>query len=169
MKRLLNALLLIVALACNPGIYAQEASDTLETEFVFEIRAELDPAMVLGDSSDGERQAIPITGGSFEGPAIRGEILPGGADYQLVRPDGVRQIEAVYMIKTDDGALINVVNEGIIVAPETAGAAPYIMTTPRFRAPTGKYDWLNKSVFLSRIVGGSDDPPAVFIRVYRVK
>ena len=43
------------------------------------------------------------------------------------------------------------------------------MTTPKFRAPVGKYSWLNKSVFLSRIVGGRDDPPAVFINVYRVK
>jgi len=166
MKALLNLILFIVSLTGIQSVFAQ---DVLETEFVFELRVLLEPAIVLGETRDGVRQAIPIIGGSFEGPAIRGEILSGGADYQLERPDGVRELEAVYMIKTDDGALINVVNEGIIVTPESSGDAPYIMTTPRFWAPLGKYDWLNKSVFLSRIVGGSDDPPAVFIRVYRVK
>ena len=140
-----------------------------EAEFVFEIHAELAPTMVLGESSDGMRQAIPITGGSFSGPQANGEILPGGADYQLVRPDGVRELHAVYMIRTDDGVLINVVNDGIIVAPEINDGVNYVMTTPTFQAPVGKYDWLNKSVFLSRISGGAENPRAVYIRVYRVR
>lgn len=148
---------------------AQDADDILTAEFAFEIRAELAPAITLGKTSDGERLSIPITGGTFAGPAIRGEILPGGADYQLVRPDGVRELRAVYMIRTDDGALINVINEGIIVAPELNNGESYIMTTPQFRAPVGKYDWLNRNVFLSRITGGLQDPPTVIIRVYRVQ
>ena len=82
------------------------AQEPLETEFVFQIRADLEPAVVVGDSSDGHRQSIPIIGGTFEGPMIKGDIVPGGADYQLMRPDGVREIEAVYMIRTNDGELI---------------------------------------------------------------
>ena len=162
----MKPLLYLCLLLLTPMTYSQ---DIPEAEFVFQIRAELEPAVVLGNSSDGQRQATPITGGVFEGPEIKGEILPGGADYQLLRPDGVREIKAIYMIRTDDGELINVTNAGIIVAPEDEEGEPYIMTTPSFRAPVGKYDWLNKSIFLSRIVGGRDEPPAVFINVYRVK
>jgi hypothetical protein len=156
-------LLLLIA----GGVTAQV--DPPLATFVFEIRADLAPTQTLGETSDGLRQAIPITGGTFAGPDIKGDILPGGADYQLVRPDGVRELQAVYMIRTDDGALINVINEGIIVDPDNNGGESYVMTTPHFRAPLGKYDWLNKSLFLSKITGGSDNPRAVFISVYRVK
>lgn len=165
MNRLVRGVVLGLWLAAGTSALAQAP----ETEFVFEIRADLAPTVTVGETSDGMRQAIPITGGTFAGPDIRGEILPGGADYQLVRPDGVRELRAVYMIRTDDGALINVVNEGIIVEPAGDGGDAYVMTTPRFRAPVGKYDWLNKAVFLSRITGGSDEPRAVYISVYRVK
>jgi len=167
MKRLITPVLMLLA-ANVVSVQAQEVPPP-QTEFVFQIRAELAPTVVVGESSDGYRQAIPITGGVFEGPQVRGEILAGGADYQLQRPDGVRELQAVYMIRTSDGVLINVVNEGIIVDPELNNGEAYVMTTPHFRAPVGKYDWLNKAVFLSKIVGGSDDPRAVHINVYRVK
>jgi len=166
MTRLLILNFLLAAMCIQPAL-GQDANSP-STEFVFEIRADLEPAVVLGDSSDGQRQAIPIIGGVFAGPNIKGEVLAGGADYQLTRPDGVRELTAIYMIRTDDGALINVINEGIVVAPEAPDGEAYVVTTPKFRAPVGKYDWLNKSIFVSRIVGSRDDPPAVFIRVYRV-
>jgi hypothetical protein len=158
-----------VLLGFSTILPAQGGNPVPTTEFVFEIRAELAPTEVLGDTKDGMRQVIPITGGTVTGPGFTAEIVPGGADYQLVRPDGVRELEAVYMIRTDDGALINVVNDGIIVDPQVNNGEAYIMTTPRFTAPLGKYDWLNKTVFVSRITGGSDSPRAVHISVYRVR
>lgn len=165
----IHAATLAVLLAFTHTLGAQDDSAVPTAEFVFEIRAELAPTQVLGESKDGMRQAIPITGGSVIGPGFNAAIVPGGADYQLVRPDGVRELQAVYMIRTDDGALINVVNEGIIVDPDVNGGEGYVMTTPRFQAPVGKYDWLNKAIFLSRITGGSDAPRAVHISVYRVR
>ena len=168
MKKSKFLLILLSTVCFTANLQAQNIDDVLQTEFVFEIRAELDDTEINGETKDGVRQAIPITGGTFEGPNIRGDILPGGADYQLIRADGVMELKAVYMIRTDDGALINVINEGIIVESETGGEA-YVRTSPKFWAPTGKYDWLNKSIFLSRISGGSDEPRAVHIRVYRVK
>jgi hypothetical protein len=168
MKTLIAMFIAILAFITT-AVLAQDAPDTLQAEFVFEVRAELSPAIVNGETSDGRRLAIPITGGDFTGEDIRGEVLAGGADYQLVRADGVTEVHAVYMIRTDDGALINVVNDGIIVPPAAAGGAPYIRTTPRFTAPVGKYDWLNKNVFLSNLVVKPERPGMVFVQIYRVR
>jgi hypothetical protein len=167
--KIVNTVLGVCLLLLVTTVFAQEVPGTLQAEFVFEVRAELSPAIVNGETSDGRRLAIPITGGDFTGENIRGEVLAGGADYQLVRPDGVTEVQAVYMIRTDDGALINVVNEGIIVPPVNAGGAPYIRTTPKFTAPIGKYDWLNKNVFLSNLVVKPERPGMVFVQIYRVR
>ena len=169
MMKLLNHCLVISLALAAPAVTAQDTPDTLQAEFVFEVRAELSPAIVNGETSDGRRLAIPITGGDFTGENIRGDVLAGGADYQLVRPDGVTEVHAVYMIRTDDGALINVVNDGIIVPPASQGGAPYIRTTPKFTAPVGKYDWLNKNVFLSNLVVKPERPGMVFVQIYRVR
>ena len=139
--------------------------EAIRTEFVFEIKAGIGEVIPLGETKDGKRQAIPITGGSFSGTGIKGEVIPGGADYQLVRPDGILEVNAIYMIKTDDGAVINVDNRGII---DTTGGKPYIRTAPKFTAPVGPYDWLNKRLFISSIHVDPDQPGYVFIRVYKV-
>ena len=165
MKAHLKYLLLYL---CMPlSVNAQDAEDRLQAVFAFEVRAELSAPEVIGQSSDGVRQAIPITGGDFSGPGIQGVVLPGGADYQTTRADGVTEVHAVYMIRTNDGALINVVNDGIIVPGEN-GSAPYIRTSPRFKAPLGKYEWLNKTVFLTNLVVKPERPGMVFVRVYKV-
>jgi hypothetical protein len=98
--------------------------------------------------------------------------MPGGADWQLVRPDGVLEVNALYSIRTDDGVTIVVDNRGIIVPAQPAGegrpaAPPYVRTNPRFHAPQGKYDWLNKTMFVGGIAGSSAGG-AVIIRVFRV-
>jgi uncharacterized protein DUF3237 len=142
------------------------------TELAVELYVTLSPAVTVGESDGGTRQFIPITGGRFSGDGIRGEVMAGGADWQLRRPDGVTEVNALYSIRTDDGAVIVVDNRGIIVppAPPAAGAAPgrvYISTSPTFHAPQGKYDWLNKTRFVGTITpapGGG----AVIIRAFRV-
>src|SRR5690349_22324737 len=78
------------------------------------LRAEITLAapQELGDTPAGRRRIIPITGGRFEGERLRGRVLPGGADWQIVRPDGVADLDARYTLETSDGALIYVRNHG---------------------------------------------------------
>jgi hypothetical protein len=95
--------------------------------------------------------------------------VPGGADYQVTRADGTTFIRAVYMVRTDDGALINVVNEGYIVPPGSRGNdALYFRTRPEFTAPSGKYGWLNSTVFVCAVRFDPAKPQTVLIDVYKV-
>ena len=154
------------ALGAAPA-FAQQRRDTPGVEFEFEAHVLLDPGVEIGETSMGGRRRIPIIGGTFEGERIKGKVIPGGMDWQLIRGDGVTEVEADYMIQADDGAMIHVYNHGIIV-PGKDGAPPYIRTSPQFEAPIGPHDWLNKTVFLGTIGGGGPGPASVRIGVWRV-
>ena len=134
-----------------------------QTQFVYEAIVDIADGMNLGTGPLGERAMVPITGGTFEGPDIRGTVLPGGADRQLLRSDGVRMLDALYELKTHDDAIITVRNE-VLISPQESGVRPFshLMIT----APTN-YDWLNRYVH----VGTLDIVPdrrAVLIRVFRI-
>ncbi|CAN5760833.1 DUF3237 domain-containing protein [soil metagenome] len=139
--------------------------DNLTTEFVFEALVYIDVATKIGDTALGKRRFIGITGGTFKGPRIEGEVIPGGADWQTVRADGVTVIEAIYALKTTDGAVIAVRNLGLVSPIEDGGR--YVRTNPTFDAPQGPHDWLNKSIFVGTI-GVAEGGKAVRIGVYRV-
>jgi hypothetical protein len=140
----------------------------LQTEFVLEARVTCDAVVVVGESKQGKRQLIPITGGEFSGPHIEGRVLPGGADWQLVRPDGVTEIEARYTIQTHDGVNIGVINRGIALYPP-AFEQIYVRTTPEFEAPRDSvYAWLNKSIFVGTLQVASKQPLVVLVRVFKV-
>ena len=79
-------------------------------EFIFAARVTVDTPLDLGDVGKGGRRIVPITGGEFSGPRVRGVVLSGGADWQVLRSDGVAELEARYTLRTDDGALIYVRN-----------------------------------------------------------
>lgn len=81
--------------------------------FLYTSSVEVGNPMVVGSTPYGERRIIPILGGSFAGPRLSGKILPGGADWQIVRTDDTAELEARYTLETDDGALIYVLNQGI--------------------------------------------------------
>jgi hypothetical protein len=154
-------------LAASPAVAADVPP--APTAFVFEETAELAPAVVVGQTPLGRRQAIPITGGSFAGPGIHGRILPGGADDQLVRADGGVVVDADYFLQTDDGVVIHVHNVGTIIPPRAAGETGYLWAAPKFDAPSGKYGWLNDAIFVSRITpSGDKDHPAVKITIWKV-
>jgi len=132
----------------------------LATELLFEINLVLEPVQVVGPTPNGDRRIRSIKGGSFAGPTLRGEVLPGGADWLLLRPDGSRTLDVRFTLRTDDGHLIYVVSRGIfVIAPETfhriaAGeevdpAEYYFRTTPLFETAAEKYDWLNRVVAVS--------------------
>src|SRR5262245_63364405 len=92
---------------------AADQAPPLRTEFAFEARVKVDRPMVVGESSHGVRRIVPILGGPLQGPALKGQVLAGGADWQFVRPDGAWELEARYTVQTEDGVLIMVVNRGV--------------------------------------------------------
>jgi hypothetical protein len=155
-----------VALAVAVPAWGQEAP-TLE--FAFEAVVTLGQSTAPGDTARGGRLIIPITGGTIEGPEIRGTVMPGGWDWQLRRADGCTDVEAVYFLKTDDGVVINVVNKGVI-CPGEGGAFPKVRTHPVFEAPRGKYAWLSQAAFVGTLEPAPPSAgPAVKIRFYRVR
>jgi len=137
----------------------------LATELAFEALVSIGTPLDMGQTVSGKRRVIPITGGTFEGPKISGEVVAGGADWQTLRADGCTVVDAIYALKTSDGAVIAVRNLGLVAPVE--GAAPHVRTAPSFDAPTGPHDWLNRNIFvgtIGRVEGGG----AVRITVYRV-
>ena len=109
---------------------------------------------LIGETPSGLRRVIEITGGWFDGPNMSGEVLPGGSDWQLIRPDGVVSLESRYMLRTGDGALIFVQNRGVRVADAEVNAlldrgedvdpARYrFRMTPTFETGAADYMWLN--------------------------
>src|SRR3954466_9391614 len=84
----------------------------VELRELYRSQITLAPAQELGETPQGRRRIIPITGGSFQGERLSGRVLPGGADWQIVRTDGVAQLETRYTLETGDGALIYVRNDG---------------------------------------------------------
>lgn len=165
-----SALLALLLCAGASGAMAQQSPPpSAPTSFAFEEVATLAPAQILGETPNGRRQSIPITGGTFSGPGISGRILPGGADYQLIRADGAVMIDADYMLQTDDGVIIHVRNVGVIVPPTKDHPAAYPWAAPKFDAPNGRYGWLNNAIFVSRISGAGDQAhPAVRITIWKV-
>ena len=134
-----------------------------ELEYVVTLHVTLGQAFQVGDTGKGTRTVIPITGGTFEGPNIKGEVLPGGADYQM-QLDGRTEIEAIYCIRTDDGVSIHVRNCGII----KMGDGMYFRCAPRFEAPKdSKYAWMNECLFLCQ--PGFGEPGGINLDVWKVK
>lgn len=170
----MKQLTLLIIMSITIGLQAQKGPDL---EFVCELKVELEPAMIVGDTALGTRRIIPIIGGSVEGPKIKGTILRGGADWQTLRPDGVTDLEAHYQFKTDDGEIVYIKNTGVrSTTPEVAQLLAqgkevgsdqyYFRAVPKFEADkNGKYAWLNDAIF---ICTGERLPDAVSIKVWKV-
>ena len=150
MKKLLfSALLAVLTLQVNAQTDQAPAGPQLE--FALQLKVTLGQAFSIENTQHGRRTVIPITGGTFEGPGIKGTIVNGGADYQLANAQGRTEVEAIYCIKTDDGVYIHVRNRGIIANSNDANGRPsfYFRCAPQFEAPAdSKYGWMNNSLFL---------------------
>lgn len=130
----------------------------LESELLLSVSAELGPdRQLLGLTPQGDRSIVYVTGGTFEGPRLRGTVLPGGGDWIRRRTDGAVQLDVRATLLTDDDALIYVQYTGIMdaspevlkrrAAGETVPASEYYFrTTPYFETGSEKYSWLNKTV-----------------------
>jgi hypothetical protein len=132
-------------------------------EFVYESIIDLDATMDLGLGPLGQRRMVPITGGVFQGPRIKGKVLPGGADRQLVRTDGVRILNALYELQTEDGAIITVNNR--VMIEQRQDGSKYAFSHLDITAPEGPHGWLNHLIFVGTLQSMRPQPK-VLIRVY---
>jgi hypothetical protein len=148
----------------------------LSNEPIFRIHAEVADIRQFGATPYGERRVIDIVGGRVEGPKLNGRILPGGADWQIVRADGVVDLKARYAIETDGGARVLVVSDGLrhgppeVMAELARGAAVdasryYFRTAMRFETSDPGLAWLNKII---AIAGGAREKNVVRLDVYEV-
>jgi len=149
----------------------------VELEALLRSQITLAAVQELGETPLGRRRIIPITGGAFEGARLRGRVLPGGADWQVVRADGLADLDARYTLETDDGALVYVRNRGYrhgppeVIARLAKGEAVdpslyYMRTTPCFETGDARYAWLNRLVCVAT---GARRAAAVELDVYFVK
>jgi hypothetical protein len=140
------------------------------------LRVQVGPPMELGEVPRGRRRIIPILGGSFEGPNIRGKVLSGGADWQIVRADGLAELDTRYALQTEQGSLIYIQNAGMRHAPPDvtkkllAGEAVdpaqvYFRTVPTFESSAPELQWLTRAIFIGT---GERHPSEVVIRVWKV-
>ena len=152
MKKISIVLMTLLAFAMKASAQVTEPKDTPQMEFALQLKVTLGDAYFCGETQHGRRTIIPITGGTFEGPHIKGTIINGGADYQIANTAINRtELEAIYCIKTDDGIIIHVRNRGIISNGKDAegNSTFYFKAAPQFEAPAdSKYAWLNNALFV---------------------
>ena len=145
-------------------------------ELLFRATVMLGATDYISRVPSGERRLIPITGGSFEGKKLSGDVLPGGADWQLIRPDGSALLHAKYVLRTNDNALFYVENKGIrwgdpdVLAQLARGESVdpskyYFRTTPQFETGAPGYQWLNNIISICSGVRLADK---VIIDFYKV-
>jgi hypothetical protein len=135
-----------------------------ECTWVYDAVVDIDELQDLGTSALGQRFMIGIAGGTFEGPRLRGRVLPGGADRQRLRPDGVKELDALYEMQTDDGAIITVRNRVLIDDP--TGPNRYARSVVQLTAPAGPHEWLNRRVFVGTLTSLRPEKQAVLISVF---
>jgi Protein of unknown function (DUF3237) len=148
----------------------------LQTRYVFTITALVGSVMSAGDIGIGVRRIIPITGGEVKGKDVNGRVCAFGADYQIIRPNELIELEAKYAFQTDDGAVIYIENRGIRFGPVELlqrlkrGEAVdpkliYFRTVPKFETGSEKYRWLMESLFVGSAARHAD---RVVIDVHQV-
>lgn len=149
----------------------------ISADHLMRLDVELGPVLDIGPVPGGYRRIIPITGGRFVGDRLRGTILPGGADWNLERPDGTVYLWARYTLQTDDGALIMITNDGlqpgardmmaqILAGEEIDMTNWYAKTRPTFEVSHDKYAFLNSRIFVGNLT--PQGPSAVAIDVFEI-
>jgi hypothetical protein len=145
--------------------------------FAFEIRAQVGPPTEIGNVAHGRRRIVAITGGTFSGNGLKGRILPGGADWQIVHEDGFTELDTRYTLETDKGELIYVQNAGVrhaapdvikkLLAGETVDPSlVYFRTVPKFETSAKALQHLTRSIFVGI---GERYPTEVVVRFYKLE
>jgi uncharacterized protein DUF3237 len=147
-----------------------------QLDFIFAAHVKVDAPLDLGDVGKGGRRIVPIAGGDFSGPQLRGTVLPGGADWQIIRHDGVAELEARYTLRTDDGALIYVRNHALRHGPADVMAALaagqpvdpgsyYFRGATFFETSAVRYAWIGRCIV---VCTGEREPVSVKLRFFSV-
>jgi hypothetical protein len=145
-------------------------------DFLFEAQIELEAPQRLGATPLGGRAVYIVASGTFEGPRMRGIVLPGGGDWFLTRANGIGELDVRATLRTDDGALILMTYHGVLDASpgvvervfageDVDPAEYYFRTAPRFETGDERYAWLNSRV---AIASGRFAPGSVAYRAYLV-
>jgi len=155
-------------------------NDMPQLTLTLEVRAHVEEPIVIGDAGSGVRRVVPIIGGSFEGRGelcLKGRVLPGGADFQLIQADGVTVADARYVLESERGEKIYVINRGLRHAPPDvmrkllAGervdpSLVYFRTTPVFETAAEELHVLTRSIFVGI---GERYPKEVVLRFWKVE
>ena len=137
-----------------------KAIGEIRTEHLFDIVIDLNPRLNIGAGPFGQRILFGAAGGSFDGPRLRGQVLPGGGDWALFRPDGAMALDVRLTLRTHDDALVHMTYGGRWITPSglradmadparryrVDPARYYFRTTPLFETGAGSYAWLNDIV-----------------------
>jgi hypothetical protein len=172
-------IVVVLAAGLVAGVSAgqQQPASAPKLMFAFEVRATVGAPMEIGQVAQGRRRIVPITGGTFEGPNLRGKVMSGGADWQIIRADGFTELDTRYTLETDKGQIIYVQNAGIRhAAPDVmkrllAGelvepSLVYFKTVPKFETSSPDLQWLTRAIFVGT---GERYPNDVRIRFFQVE
>ena len=152
------------------------AVPTLATQYVFTITARIGGVTSAGDIGHGVRRIIPVIGGEVRGERVNGKVCAFGADFQIIRPNELIELEAKYAFETDDGAVIYVENKGLRFGPiellqQLKRGEPvdprliYFRTVPKFETGSEKYRWLMENLFIG---SAARHPDHVVVDVHQV-
>ena len=141
-----------------------------------QVRCEVGALVTLGQAKYGERRYVPLGGGTVRGPELNGTLVEGGVDWQIARADGALEIAAHYVIRTDDGALIEIQSDGLRHGPPEVMArlakgeavprdAYFFRTLVRFTTGAPAWAHLNK---VMAIAVGQREASAVLLDFYRI-
>jgi hypothetical protein len=167
----------VLVLRASQAAPRSAAAAAPKLTFAFELRATVATPTELGQVANGRRRIIDITGGTVDGPSLKGKVRAGGADWQIVRADGFTELDTRYTIETDKGQLVYVQNPGVRHAPPEimkkllAGemvdpALVYFRTTPKFETSAPELQWMTRALFVG---SGERYPNEVVIRFFRVE
>ena len=145
--------------------------------FAMELQVKVGAPLDVGAVPRGRRRIVPIEGGSFEGPNLRGTVLPGGADWQIIRGDGLAELDTRYTLKTEAGDIIYIQNAGMRHAPpdltgrllagqDVDPSLVYFRTVPTFETQAPHLQWLTRAIFVGI---GERHPTDVIVRVWKVE
>jgi hypothetical protein len=145
--------------------------------FAFELRAQVGEPAEIGQVPHGRRRIVQILGGTVRGPLLNATVVPGGADWQLIQPDGFSELDTRYTLRTEQGQLVYVQNAGMrhaapdvmqkLLAGQTVDPKlVYFRTVPKFETAAPELQWLARSVFVGV---GERFPTEVVVRFYRLE